>query len=548
MEDNEYKILFLSEGQEILTTVNHALLQLEKDPADLSQLEEIFRGCHTLKGMAAVMNYDKIVQLAHAIENVLALIRKGKIEFKKTLIPLLFKGIDHLEALIDCIQKGQECSLNVESLINQLDHFNSITLKDIELENLSAAEKIEFSRAPDESVFEAQVSKVKSVRVNLERLEDMMNMVGELHVNKIRLMELARKLADEDLSDAVSQLEQVANKLRDETMQIRLLPLKYLLNYFPRMVRDAAMQEGKEVELSVKGADIGVDRTILDEINDPLIHILRNAVSHGIESRQERQTLGKPLRGQLKITACREQNFVVIEITDDGRGINKNEIIAAVLKQNLLREDEINQLSDEEILMLITLPGFSLSKKINTQSGRGVGMDVVKNKVLAIGGSLSIKTEIGKGTTFILRLPISMAIIPAILVGFSNETCVVPLINVLEIIKIEKSHIKHLEQREIVPYRNGVLPLIHIKDRLSLKETESSLSLKNEISIVVCEVDHKKVGLVVDRFISQQEVLIKNLLGSLKNIPGISGATILGNGKVAMILDVASLVKEGMLA
>lgn len=560
MENNEYQALFLSESDEILASLNQVLIQLEKKPNEVTYFDEIFRHCHTLKGMAATMGYARIVVVSHAMENVLDRVRKHKIRFETDMIPLLFEGLDTLQALVEHV-KSEQTEVDETPLVAQLDRWAQASTTDLVAES-SLPETSSCLETPaaleNPTVLEAPLplasgveqgsinrpSSVLSVRVNLERIESLMNTVGELHINKIRLLELAKILQDDALQEAVIEMERIATKLQNETMQIRLLPLSYLLHYFPRMVRDAAHQEGKKVNLHMRNADIGVDRAILDEMNDPLIHLLQNAVSHGIESPEDRIKQGKSAEGLIQIAARREQNVVVMDIRDDGRGLDPQKIRAALVDQNLCTKEEVAKLTDEEIVQHITLPGFSLSKEVTERAGRGVGMNVVRRKVEGIGGSLSIQSQIGKGTTFTLRLPISMAIIHAVFIQCANETCAIPLHNIIETIKIDENLIKKVEQQEVIPYKDEVLPLVRVNDRLGFPSLRRDAANKEKkLSIVVCAIARKKVGLVVEKLYKQQEIIIKNLDGALCRIPEFSGATILGTGRVAMILDVGSLIK-----
>lgn len=536
MENNQYKELFLSEAQEILTSLNAALIHLEKQPSDQHCFDEIFRHCHTLKGMASAMGYDKIVELAHAMEHILDKIRKLGGSVEKTTVTILFEGLDSLEALVEEIQTGKNNKINTKALVEHLQEVSQT----MEVQLTESTPVTVAKKADDYATLSRAAS---SVRISLERIEALMNVVGELTINKIRLVELANTIGDKRLIEAVIEMERIANRLQNEAMQIRLIPLDYLLRNFSRMIRDAAKNEGKEVNLTISGSDIGLDRTVLDEINDPLIHILRNAVCHGIESPADRQQQGKPIEGEIKITAHRERNFVVLDITDDGAGLDKEKIKNALVKQGRMTIEELEKMSDEEIFMLVTLPGFSLSHKVTEESGRGVGMSVVRNKVESIGGAFSIQSQLGKGCTITLRLPLTTAIIHVLLVGVASETCAIPLANITETTKISPNLIKHVENQHMISYRGGVLPLIDVKEKLGFKKINHTEPGK-QLSVVVCEIHSRKIGFVVDQLIGEEEIVVKNLTGNLREIRGFSGATILGSGRVAMILDMLRLTEE----
>lgn len=546
MSNDQYLELFLSEAQEILTSLNQHLLQLEKKPNDSKLFETIFRNCHTLKGNAAAMEFEPIMRIAHAMENSLGRLKKGEVNLNEDVINSLFEGLDHLESLITNLEQCGKIEIDEQVLLatleklNRTTELNQVPIASTKLEQLK---DINLKQVNSTSKKSAALSNVKSVRINLHHIDALMNMVGELHINKTRLIELARIKQDEQLTKAINELNRIVNKLQDEAMQMRLLPLKYIFNYLPRMIRGDAQQEGKEIELTIIGAEIGVDRAILDEVNDPLIHLLRNAVSHGIEMPQERREKGKPEVGQIRINAHRDKNMVVLTISDDGRGINLEQLKAQLLKQGLMSLAELEKLSTEELLMLITLPGFSLSKEVTERSGRGVGMDVVKNKIEAIGGSFSISSELDKGTIFTLYLPVSMAIIKAMLVKLEQEICAIPLHNIIEIIKINASLVRHMAHQEIISYREEVIPLICLKEKLGFTREKIRLDNSNQaLAVVICEINRNRIGLVVDELLGQQEIVTKNLSVLMQSTRGFSGATILGNGRVALIIDVASLL------
>ncbi|MDO9543095.1 MAG: chemotaxis protein CheW [Kiritimatiellia bacterium] len=393
------------------------------------------------------------------------------------------------------------------------------------------------------------------VRVPLNKLDILMDTVGELVINKLRLKNIAKELDDRSLNEALDQMSRLANDLQTEIIDVRLVPMDYIFNRFPRLVRDLAVQEKKEVDFTVAGADIGLDRTILDEINTPLVHLLKNAVAHGIELPEARKKAGKNPVGQVTLSARREKAFVVIELIDDGRGMDAELIKKNAIQTGLISEEEASKLSAEDALLLIALPGFSTSVEVTEASGRGVGMNAVKTTVESFGGFLTIESNPHAGSRFILKLPLSMAIIQALLVGVADETYAIPLVNIIEIAAIKPGIIKMVEHHEVIPYHDEVLPLIRLRARFGFAAENSAdaglaggaetvkidQKTPKPLAIVVVEMGRKKAGLVVDRFPEKQEVVIKTLTEPLKNMRGIAGATILANGKVALIVDVNAL-------
>jgi len=413
---------------------------------------------------------------------------------------------------------------------------DSIVFKPLEVDEVMLSERTE------KGLKEAPKQEVPMVRVALDKLDGLMNLVGELVINKIRLTNIGQSLENNSLNESLTRTGRLTDELQLKVMDVRLVPMDYIFNRFPRMVRDLAAEENKEIDLIIEGAGIGLDRTILEEINDPLIHILRNSVNHGIEDPAIRKKIGKQTTGKIKLTAKRERNFIIIEVSDDGQGMDPEEIKSLAVRKGIIQELEAQKISDEEAFMLITSPGFSTSKTVTQTSGRGVGMNSVKATVESFGGTLNIESGINVGSKFTLKLPLSMAIIQALLVRVETETYAIPLVNITETIKIKKEIIKTMEHHEVAPYRDTVLPLIRLNEKFGFTAENREQKIEDRIPVVVVEVGHRRAGMLVDKLLGQQEVVIKTLKGAIKNMPGIAGATILGDGKVAMIVDVASIV------
>jgi len=388
---------------------------------------------------------------------------------------------------------------------------------------------------------------VQMTRVSLDKLDQLMNVVGELVINRIRLANIGKGLACKELDEALAQTGRLVEDLRTEMMDVRLVPMDYIFNRFPRMVRDLAGECGKDIDLIIEGADIGLDRTILDEINEPLVHLLRNAVTHGIEKPAEREKRRKSRTGTVRLSARRERNFVVVEIFDDGSGMDIEEIKRIAIEMKIASKEEVLRLDVKDILMLITSPGFTTIREVTKGAGRGVGMNSVRKAVESVGGSLGIESSKGSGSTFTLKLPLTMAIVQALLVGVADEVYAIPLVNVVEIIKTESARIKKVEHHEVISYRDTVLPLVTLRDKFGFTtDTRDVASIvprpSSLVNVVVLESGHRKAGAVVDRLLGQQEVVIKTLDRSIRDVDGMAGATILGDGRVAMILDVVSIV------
>ncbi len=384
----------------------------------------------------------------------------------------------------------------------------------------------------------AAVKSFQSVRVSIERLDKLMNLVGELAINKIRLMQLASEYRFNVLEETLASLDRLTTEMQDEVMASRMVPLEQIFNRFPRMVRDLAKNEGKEVELIITGSDIELDRTVLDEVGDPLVHILRNCVDHGIESPEIRKEHGKNQKGMIKLTARREKSYIAIEAQDDGKGMNPEQFREIAVKQGMMTKDEAARISDTEALNLSYLPGFTTAEKVTEVSGRGVGMDVVKTKIEKMGGSVKLDSKVGTGTRITLKLPLTVAIIHSQMVKVGSDIYAIPLTNVVRDISIKKEQIKTIQNEEVVLMMGEVLPVIRLHKLFGFGGSGS-----DEFTMVVVERGGNNVGLVVDRLLGQQEVIIKNLDSRfLKGLKGFAGATILGDGNVALILDVGTLI------
>lgn len=413
----------------------------------------------------------------------------------------------------------------------------------LEVEAESMAEE-----APEEAVSErsrpeverAPVAPVRtqSVRVNISRLDNLMNLIGELVINRTRLQEISSSYNIPELKEALAHTARLTADLQDEVMKTRMVPVEHIFNRFPRMVRDLAKSRGKEVDFVIEGRDIELDRTILDEISDPLMHMLRNAVDHGIDSPEEREARGKPRRGSIKLAARRDRNYVSIEVQDDGQGVDAEKVFALAVERGFISPDEARSLSEEDALRFLAMPGFSTAEEVSGVSGRGVGLDVVKNKVESLGGMLIMQSVKGEGTTFALKLPLTLAIIQALLVKVSNEIYAIPLGVVMETAVISSYEIKYVSGQEVIFLRDETLPLVRLERCLGLGGGDG----QGTFPVVVVETAPRSVAIAVDELMGQQKIVITSLDRFLKGIRGFGGATILGTGEVALILDIPTLL------
>ncbi len=389
----------------------------------------------------------------------------------------------------------------------------------------------------------------QTVRVDVQRLENLMNLVGELVIDRGRLAQvgshLKNRLGSEELVDTLEEVSvhigRITGDLQEEIMKARMFPIEQVFNRFPRMVRDLAQKAGKEIEFLVEGRETELDRTVIEEIGDPLIHLLRNAIDHGIEEPAERLAAGKPRYGTVRLKAFHQENQIVITIEDDGRGIDAAKLRQRAVEKGLITGEGAARLNDREALNLIFLPGFSTAQSVSDVSGRGVGMDIVRSHLERINGMIEIDTRLGRGTRFTIKLPLTLAISRSLLVELNKQFFAFPLGNVMEIISVTRADVQYMQKREVVLVRGEVMPLFHLDTVLGMS---SAASRRERYPVVVVGLSDRRVGFIVDELIGEQEIVIKSLGDYIGQVPGLAGATIMGDGKVALILDVRGLVSQ----
>ncbi|SES67920.1 two-component system, chemotaxis family, sensor kinase CheA [Natronincola peptidivorans] len=377
----------------------------------------------------------------------------------------------------------------------------------------------------------------KTVRVDIDRLDNLMNLVSELIIIKTRLEDIDDSEKRQRMNEATEHLERITTSLHDAVMKVRMVPIERVFNRFPRMVRDLSKELNKEISLIMTGADTEVDRTVIDEIGDPLIHLIRNSIDHGIEDMETRERSSKDKKGTVKLSAYPDGNSVVIEVEDDGKGIDIEKVKGKAIEKNIISLQQSQLMEDNEIIQLLFAPGFSTADKISDLSGRGVGLDVVKTKIEALGGTVEVDSFKGQGSKFIIRLPLTLAIIQALLVVTGEEKYAIPLNNIKEISTITSKSIRKVQGNEVVLFRNATLPIMRLANLLKVPNINED---QEEYTIVIVKKGDRVAGIVVDELIGQQEIVIKSLGKYLASIKGIAGATILGNGSVALIIDTNS--------
>ena len=396
--------------------------------------------------------------------------------------------------------------------------------------------------APAKKATAAPAKKVhhsQSVRVDIEKLDTLMNLMGELVINKVRLEQIGQTHRRADLTETLEQMDRVTTDLQNIVMKVRMVPVSSVFNRFPRMVRDIAKELNKEINLTIEGEETELDRTVIDEIGDPIMHLLRNSCDHGVEEPDVRESKGKPRAGEVGLIARDEGNNVVIMVTDDGAGIDAAKIRAKAVEKGMISQEEADKMDDADAVRLVFLPGFSTADHISDISGRGVGMDVVRSKIEALSGHVDVETKIDEGSVFKIKLPLTLAIIQAMLVKVQEEMYAIPLGSIDSTINIQESEIKTVQNKEVIVLRGEIIPIIRMEKMLQVPHVKDS----DETFVVVVHTGDAKAGIVVDNLIGQQEIVIKTLGSLFTGLKMFSGATVLGDGRVALILDVATMMQ-----
>lgn len=516
LEDlSKYRETFLSEAKEHIASMEKSLLKLEKKPTKAEFLNAIFREVHTLESMAATMEYEGMVILCHAIEDVLDAIKTRKIKPDKCF-DVLFECLDNLQLSLKEIAADAK-ELDTEALVQKLQ--------------MVLSQKDSVVDYTDKSAVSA-LAKVETIEVKVERLDLLMNLAEELLINRMRLDSVKEELRHPELSAALDTLSRLVSDLQYNVMQSRLVPIGFVFSRFPRMVRDLAEQQNKQVSLETVGSDIELDRTIIDEIGESLVHLLRNAVDHGIELPQVREKAGKPAQGTIRITAERTKSYAIIKVSDDGQGLDLEDIKNTAVKSQVLSP----QATKEELIQSIFF-GVSTTKKVTAISGRGFGLNIVKNKIESLGGSVKVESEPQKGTTFIIEIPLTLAIIKALFIEAAGRTYAIPLASVERLATVDRADIKGILNNEAIVLNEEDIPIT----RLDILFNSPPLGLRSQ-PIAIVKKGEEKLGLAVDAFLTTQEIVIKPLNKLVRENRYFSGSTIIGAGEVVLVLDVSNLM------
>jgi len=533
---SEFREAFLTEAQEHLQAMDKALLVLERSPSDAETLNEVFRAIHTLKGVAATLGYDRITALTHELESVLDLLRNGEMKADAAIIKILFDGYDLLETLIDEVATGAQYGADPAGLIERL--------KTLLGERRTSEPPVMLAAPPagpvahgkdDPGGAVAAPRRIVRIKVDIERLDNLINLISELVIGKARLAEIAKVYQVPALVENLGQIDRICFDLQEEVLKTRLVPVSHIFERYPRMVRDLAKRSGKDVLFEVSGSEIEIDRTLVEQINDILGHLLRNAVDHGLENSEKRGKSGKNMQGVVRLAARRERGFALIQVSDDGRGVDPEKVLARAAKIGVALNANAATMSDSDLLDVLCLPGFSTAEQVTDISGRGVGLDAVRARVESLNGRLEMHTVKGQGTTFKIYLPLSLAIIQALLIRLGRETYALPLSSVGEIVAIEPHEVFRVGRRTVTRVRGRTLPLLDLRETFGVKGGEKTNDLR--CKVVVTELGDRSLGLIVDDLVGRREIVVKTLTGMTRT-RAFSSATILGDGRVVPIIDV----------
>jgi len=547
MDMSQYKDLFVSEVREHLQGMNEAIVALESAPEEREQIDYLFRMAHSIKGMAASMGYAEMAELAHKMEDLMDRVRKGAIGFVSAVADLLLEGSDFLTTMLNDIDAGGSGHQEILDLAQRLaGYIPSPVVPAPQPDHTSTADPADRAPSSEKTApksLEQEIVRVKpdapqNVRVKTEVLDNLVNITGELITHKNRMISLSRDVKVAALSESISDLSRLVRELHDEVLKVRLMPFASVVDRLPRIVRDLAKKSGKEVNFVVSGKEIELDRGIVEELSDPLLHLLRNAVDHGLELPEERKKAGKKPTGTISIDVHREKDRVLITLRDDGKGMDPHRLVSAALEKGLLSPEAAAQLSPQQALMLVCLPGFSTATEITDVSGRGVGMDAVRASVQAIGGNLAVESAPGKGSCFTLSLPLTISIIQILLVACAPLIVGLPVTKVLRTVDMRKETIRSRGKGKVFQLGDEEIPLVSLHRLLDLPFSP----IKGEsVPAVIVEMNERTVALVVDRFVGQQDVFVKPFGSPLNRMQGFLGGAILGDGQVIFIIDPASL-------
>lgn len=519
---------YLDDSREGFRIINNTLLALEKDHGKIEQLDDIFRILHTLKSSSAMLGFSDIVELAHISEGFLSLMRNNEIAVERETLAILFSVVDTLEGMVrERAERkgGTDWGARLVELKQRMEAQSKKTA-DISYGH---------PRPPVGQAGVPAVEEMRSIRIKADLLDSLFNQVGELIILKNRIDTLVSGNADKELKSVLAAMRRVINGLQDNMSVARMVPVAGIFEKFPRMMRDLALELGKEVDLVLEGRDIELDKGILDAIDEPLLHLLRNAVAHGIESPEERRKNNKAGCGTVRLAARRLGNQILIEVEDDGRGIDTARILATAREKGILKREEADLSPEKDILRLLFDLGISTSGEVTGLSGRGVGLHIIKTSAKELGGTVDVETQRGRGTRFVLRLPLTTAIMQMLMVGVGGHVFGIPADIVFETLETKTASIQEAAGGKVLILRGEVIPFVRLSEALNIEGSE------NLIALIVRRGD-KFMGVGVDAVLNEMENIVKPFDPIAQQFKGFSGGMILGDGRVALLLDMPTLL------
>ncbi len=527
---------FLAESSENLDQLDRDLVTLETDPASREVLGRVFRAIHTLKGTCGFFGFGRLESVAHVGESLLGRLREGELAMTPDIASGLLALVDAVRQMVRSIEaSGREGDGDYAALIALLTGLR---------EDRPAAPAAPAAERPSIEPSTAERTSPRGIRVDAALLDHLVNLAGELVLARNRMVQLTAGLANPTLAATAQRLNAITTELQERVMEARMQPIDVLWRTLPRLVRDVARVCGKPVRLETAGSETRLDRALLEAIKDPVTHLVRNAIDHGIEAPAVREARGKPAEGRLSLRASHESGHVVVEIADDGGGIDPERIRARARERGLLAPEQAARLSDGEAQRLIFLPGFSTAETVTTISGRGVGMDVVRANIERIGGTIDLDSAPGRGTRVTIRIPLTLAVIPALIVATDGHRYAIPEANLVELIHLDpeaaRDHLEDVHGAPVYRLRGALLPLVSLRRALALPERDGP----GPLDIAVLQSERRQLGLIVDDVLDTEEIVVKPLGESLAALAPYAAATLLGDGSVGIILDVAGLARS----
>jgi len=534
---SRYRELFVAEARSHLDAFSGLIISLEDVADNKEAVNELFRHAHSLKGMAGTMGYDPVAELAHVMESQLSKARNGELTFTAPFVDLMLEARDALAGMVAQVEQGSETVTGNQRLVEAVEQFNGVPPP-------PADQKREAAPAEGAAVpaFQSRSSDTLStVRIKTETLDRFLTLTGELITTRHRFAETARNKGYDGFAEPLHELSSLLRDLRDEVLKVRMLPFGTISERFPRLVRDLSRKLSKETVFTLEGHDIELDRGVLEEIAEPLVHILRNAVDHGMETPDERVAAGKAASGSISMTVVRDKDHVEIVISDNGRGMNPEKLKAHAVSKGVMTQEQAALLTVQEALQLICAPGFSTAAVVSDISGRGVGMDAVRSAIHSLGGSLMIQSSQGKGSRFVVRLPISISIISALMVRSGGIDIAFPVASVSRTVELRHNDIIKEAGNDLMALEGEYLPVRSLGALLN--QPAAPIPSNVPLPALVCEAGDGRGVFVVDHILGQQEIFIRPLSSPLSLLKGISGASITGAGQVVFIADVSALLQ-----